>query len=130
MTNVLSVLVIEDEALIAMELECLLEDLGHNVRGVAGSVNSAVRLVQACDGEVDAALLDANLGGDSAIPVAEALVEAGTPFVITSGYEQHELFGRGFDAPVVRKPYREADIADALTQIARRRAEGDQGQDD
>jgi len=114
-------LVIEDEALIAMELECVLEDLGHNVLGVAGSVTEAMELVRACNEEVDVAILDANLGGATAVPVAEALVDAGTPFIITSGYEQHDLIRRGFNAPVVGKPYHEEDIADALTEIARRR---------
>lgn len=114
----LTLLVVEDEALIAMDLEDMLEDLGHRVIEVAGSPAHALALLERCIHDLDAVLLDANLGGESALPVARRLHDGNVPFVITSGYEEHELLREGFDAPLVSKPYRSAEIDQALQAAA------------
>jgi CheY-like chemotaxis protein len=87
----LKLIVIEDEALIAMELECMLEDLGHEVLGVGGTLDQALLLVDNHAQEADAAVLDANLGGTSAVPVAEAMDARDLPYIVASGYEPEEL---------------------------------------
>lgn len=116
----LKLLVVEDETLIAMDLEDMLEDLGYRVIDVAGSANSAMAAVERCGADLDAVLLDANLGGESALPVAIRLKDADIPFVVTSGYENHELLRYGFDAPLVSKPYSPADIDRALQTLGSR----------
>ena len=113
----LTILVVEDETLIAMELEDILEDLGHRVAAVAGSNARAQAAIERHGAEIDAVLLDANLGGESALPVAHGLKEAGIPFVITSGYESGELRRYGFDVPWVSKPYSSSDIDRALRTV-------------
>lgn len=113
----LTLLVVEDEALIAMELEDMLCDLGHEVAGVAASIQRAVDLIGEKKTTLDAVLLDANLGGKSALCVAMALEKEGIPFIVTSGYEQQELRREGFDAPLLRKPYRPSDVLEALRAL-------------
>lgn len=116
--NELRLLVIEDESLIAMELEDMLEDLGHLVLGVGGSVSLALGLLDRFGPELDAVLLDANLGGKSAAPVADALRERGVPFVVASGYELDEVRQLGSDAPRLAKPYGKEEVRKALSSLA------------
>jgi two-component system, response regulator PdtaR len=82
----LVVLVVEDEFLIAMDLEALLWDHGWRVLGPAATVAEALRLLE--DGEMpDVALLDVNLRGETVVPVAEVLRERGVPIVLASAYD-------------------------------------------
>ena len=101
------VLVAEDEALVALLLEDGLLEAGAEVVGPAGTVGEALRLIEgaASDGGLSAAVLDLNLGGAAAWPVADRLAELGVPFVLATGY------GEGCDrdahprAPVLAKPF-------------------------
>ena len=78
------VLVVEDEFLIAMHLELLLQQHGWRVLGPAATVAEALRLLS---GQTpDVALLDLNLRGELATPVAEELQARGVPFVLVSAY--------------------------------------------
>ena len=113
----LRLLVIEDEGMIAMELSDLLEDLGHTVVGMARSPGQALRLIAKCTGGVDAAMLDANLGSQSSLPVAEALRRAGVPFIVTSGYDPDELRRLGYGEARIQKPYTRSDIEQSLVAL-------------
>ena len=86
------ILVVEDEWLIALGIEKTLISSGLSVAGTCGSVRSALSMVAAriCD----VAVLDANLGGESAEPVADALYASGIPFVVVSGYASSQRLGR------------------------------------
>jgi DNA-binding NtrC family response regulator len=78
------VLVVEDEMLLAMELESLLERQGCAIVGPVPTVGRALALL---DSErVDVALLDLNLNGQPGAPVAAALTAQGVPFVLVTGY--------------------------------------------
>ena len=78
------VLVIEDEMMIAMLLEDMLADLGHQVVGVAGRLDVALELAR--DADADLAILDVDLGGESSFPVAEVLTSRGLPFLFATGF--------------------------------------------
>ena len=80
------VLVVEDEFLIALDLELLLERQGWRVLGPAATVGQALRLLAGRTPAV--ALLDVNLGGELVTPVAEALRARGVPFVLASAYDR------------------------------------------
>jgi CheY-like chemotaxis protein len=80
------VLVIEDEILVAMELESVLRRQGCTVLGPVPTVDRALALIEG--GQIDAALLDLNLDGQSALPVAAALNARDLPFVVVSGYSE------------------------------------------
>jgi len=98
------VLVVEDDALLALDIARQLADAGLEVVGPATSVLKALGLI----GKVgcDVAVLDVNLGKETAEPVAHELRARGTPFVVLSGYssEQHPPGFHG--APVLAKPAR------------------------
>ncbi len=110
------VLVVEDEFLIALDLELLLERHGWRVLGPAASVAEALRLLE---GEVpDVALLDITLkDGETVVPVAEALRARGVPFVLASAYARADLVAKILTgAPNVGKPTDEGRLLGALVQ--------------
>ena len=108
----LRVLVVEDEMLVSMLLEDMLADFGCSVVGPAPTIAEAMPL--AMDGAIDAAVLDLNLGGHPSFPVADALKARGVPFIFASGYGQTGLAEAHRDAPVLQKPFRQADLERAL----------------
>jgi CheY-like chemotaxis protein len=116
----LRLLVVEDEALVAMLLEDMLIDLGCTVVGIAGNIPDALsRLVNT---DADGAVLDVNLGGEMVFPVADALAARGTPFVFATGYGRTGLDERYPRAPVLTKPYSRDALAEALAAIRGGRA--------
>ncbi|MDH2327808.1 response regulator [Cereibacter sp. SYSU M97828] len=113
-TEPLRLLLVEDEALIAMDLEAMIEDMGYCVIGPAASVDQALTILGDLPIPPDAAIVDANLGGSSARPVVEALQTANVPTVIASGYEASELEGMGLKSLFLRKPYNAETVETAL----------------
>lgn len=112
----LRVLVVEDEFLIALDLLAILDDLGCLALGPAPTVEEALRML-ATD-PPDAALLDLNLRGTRATPVAEALAASGVPFATATAYT--DLFEPVFDGvPAVAKPFTPERVRDALLRLAR-----------
>jgi PAS domain S-box-containing protein len=96
------VLLVEDEALVAMMIqECLLE-CGHSVVGPISRASEA--LSAAREGDFDAAILDINLGDGMAYPVADILAARGVPFVFLTGYEADTVDGRFGAVPILQKP--------------------------
>ena len=112
----LRVLVVEDEALIALDLCLVLEDLGCRPVGPAASVGAALDLLRGSF--PDAALLDENLGTTLVTPVAEALAHRDVPFAIVSGHHRslssNPLLVEALRLP---KPARRARIARALAAL-------------
>ena len=98
-----SILVVEDEPLIAMMLEDFLETLGHSVHASCDSVQQAVD--QADKGGFDVAILDVNLNGESVWPVAHKLREKKSPFVIATGGHVEPPPVEFKDVPLIEKPY-------------------------
>jgi CheY-like chemotaxis protein len=107
------VLVVEDEAMIAMMLEDMLADLGCAVIGPADDVPEALALAVGPDA-IDVALLDVNLAGRPVFEVADALRAKGVPMIFSTGYGDAGLRDLDVGAPVLRKPFRSRDLAVAL----------------
>ena len=121
----LRILIVDDEFLIAMNYESMIEDCGGQPVGPAGDINGALAIIQA--GQLDGALLDANLNGVSSEPIALALQAAGIPFVVITGYGRLDLDGRALSAaPRLTKPVVNQDFCTTLTQVfgPARRASG------
>lgn len=114
----LSVLVVEDEALLSMMLGDWISSLGHAPLWFAASLDDALAAVDANGAAIDAALVDADLRGESALPVAEALGRAGIPYAVVSAYDPTALRDRGFDAPALGKPMRRETLASTLDALA------------
>src|SRR3954470_6375648 len=96
------VLVVEDEALIAMLVEDMIHDSGGEMVGSASMLTDAVDLARTA--QADVALLDLNLKGKLAYPVADVLRERGMPIVFTSGHVPAELIARFQDCPILDNP--------------------------
>lgn len=97
-----AVLVVEDEWLIACDVQDGLEDAGYEVVGPAATVSEALSLMRSH--ELFAAVLDVNLVGEKSYPVAEALLAQGTPFVFVSGFARTDLPVGYRDFPLLPKP--------------------------
>ena len=116
MTPNASILVVEDEFLVAMQIEAVLREAGWNVIGPAGTLASAVKLARsaACDG----AVLDVNLRGERVDEAAIILSERGIPFLFASGYGRENLpaaFREGADFLV--KPFSDQTLVKAVRDL-------------
>jgi DNA-binding response OmpR family regulator len=110
------ILIVEDDALIALEMSERLTDLGYDVIGPAHTVESAEDMI-AVD-KPDAALLDANLAGVSSVPLGERLVQLGVPVAFCTGYDSiKNLSARLAKAPLLTKPIGEADLSNVLSSL-------------
>jgi CheY-like chemotaxis protein len=107
------VLLVEDQAIIAMDVEYMLTDCGVASVDTAASVDEALVLMEAA--RPDAAVLDLNLGGHTSLPVAERLKMAGIPFVFATGYGDNSMVPAEFASiPVLSKPYDAEKLARSL----------------
>lgn len=112
-----TVLIVEDEYLIAMDLRLWVEGRGWRAIGPVATVNAALRLIE--DELPSAALLDVHLGVELVTPVAEVLKARGVPFALASAYTQPEQFGGDAlaGAPNAGKPTSERRLLAALEQL-------------
>lgn len=99
------IMVVEDEPLIAMEIESILEDCGATVLGPAMRLSQGFALLE--DEPVDAAILDIDLHGEEVFPLAEGLSSAGVPFLFHTSHAAHDTLRHRFrGAPICQKPVR------------------------
>lgn len=116
----LRVLVVEDEMMVAMLMEDMLADLGCIVVGPISRLDEAMEGVSEL--ELDCAVLDVNLGDQSVFPLADLLRERGIPYAFATGYGDAGLRPVDKGAPVLQKPFREADLARVLVDLKQKRA--------
>ena len=106
------ILVVEDEAMVAMLIEDILDELGYATVGPAARVAEALQIL---DSEaIDGALLDVNLLGETSYDIADALARRGCPFIFTTGYGEAGLEEAYRDRPVLQKPFTRDRLAEAL----------------
>jgi CheY-like chemotaxis protein len=106
------VLVVEDEYLVAMDVSAWLEAAGAQVVGPASNVNAALEVLERT--ELDCAILDVNLRGEMAYPIADALAARGIPFVFTTGYGARTMPARFAGVKRCEKPTTPEAISRAL----------------
>jgi DNA-binding NtrC family response regulator len=105
------ILVVEDEALIAVMIEDMLADMGSEIVGPAATIEEALRL--ASSEALDGAVLDVNVRGERIDPVAELLMARGVPMLFATGYGEVKL-ASGAAATVIDKPYTQDKLSRAL----------------
>jgi len=104
------VLVLEDNMIIALDLEDMLTRLGVKQVTVASTVAQALQVLS--EELPPFAILDVNLGSEASFPVAEALQAAGVPFAFGTGFGDSAAFPDRFrDAVVLQKPYSAESLA-------------------
>lgn len=109
-----SILVMEDEPLLAMDIEMTLRAAGYRVVGPAKANAEALSLIETDN--PDLAILDLNLGVEMAFPVFDYLERAGKPFIILTGHSQMVVPAQYRDRPFLQKPH---EIATLLRMIDR-----------
>jgi CheY-like chemotaxis protein len=119
MTTAPRIMIVEDEALVALMVEDLLTDFGCQISASFGAVDDALAYLTdapAPPADIDGAVLDVNIGGTMVFPVAERLRAAGIPFVFATGYGA--LPRQGFeDVTVLNKPINPMLLKDAVERF-------------
>jgi two-component sensor histidine kinase/CheY-like chemotaxis protein len=107
------VLLVEDEALVAMAMKEMLVELGFEVLGAYSKAADA--MTAATDQDINAAILDVNLGGELIYPVADLLIAKGVPIVFVTGYGAETIDGRFAGVPVLQKPIERQMLQNAFS---------------
>lgn len=112
-TEGISVLLLEDEYLIAMDAEQILTSLGAGKVDIVNTLEDA--MAAAANGGFDVAVLDLNINGRMSYEVAEALRQQGIPVVFATGYEMRSRQETEMpDIVYVTKPYTREALRDAV----------------
>jgi PAS domain S-box-containing protein len=114
----LRVLLVEDEALVAMTIQESLTEFGFHVIGPVCTVSEAEAVAK--DDQVDAAVLDINLGDGLVYSVAEILAARDVPFVFVTGYDAESVDSRFREIPVLQKPIEREMLQQIFVQRAER----------
>lgn len=109
------ILVVEDEPMLAFAFEECLIDAGFEIAGVASRVRQALEIVER--GECEAAIIDANLAGVSAAPIALALLARAIPYIVVSGYSLEQQRGAFPIALFIQKPCGLDDLVQAVRDL-------------
>ncbi len=115
----LNILVVEDEALVAMLVEDMVTAIGHRVIGPVGRQADAIEIIRR-DESVDCAIIDLNLDGAKAFAVADALSERRIPFILATGYGGEQIGERFGAAPILHKPFMLGDLRRAIDGLFER----------
>ena len=111
------ILIVEDEALVAMQLQADLESDGHRVIGPARRLQHGVALAE-CE-DVDLALLDVSLGEETSAAIADALRARRIPFAFATGYSSPDILPEHLrSAPTLNKPYLIEDVRRMIGSLA------------
>ena len=106
-------LVVEDNMLIALQVEDMLLRVGFSHVDLVARWRDAARLLD--EGNFDVAVLDVNLAGETSFPLADKLAASDVPFVFTTGYEGRGNIPERFaHVPILSKPYSEESLAAAM----------------
>jgi two-component sensor histidine kinase len=108
-------LVVEDELLVSMLLEEILSELGAEVAGPYGRLADGLAAAKA--ERFDGAILDLNLAGQQAEPLADLLLARGVPFVFITGYQRDSIDRRYANVPVLPKPIDAAALEGVLLTL-------------
>lgn len=111
------ILIVEDEAILALDLAQIVEEIGHSVVGPARDVASGLALVESED--LEFALLDLNLGAEFSTPIADRLTQRGVPFCFLSGYSRSHFPPQFASVPAIAKPCTPSDVEKAIAAAAK-----------
>lgn len=115
-----SVLIIEDEYLIALEAQRIVENAGAETVVLENTV-AGVRELLAHRPGFDLAILDLKLGAEDGTPLMDDLGNCGIPFIVATGFhDDPELKG----VVLIRKPYRDTEVVGAIRSLARQGGSG------
>jgi two-component SAPR family response regulator len=108
----ITILILEDELLVALELSVVLKSFGATILGPVGRLDDARQLVVA--EKPNAAVLDVKLDGETSLALARELAETGVAVVLLTGYDRNHLPEGYGDIPLVMKPVSAEKLFDTL----------------
>jgi CheY-like chemotaxis protein len=112
-----TVLIVEDEAMVAMDLADCVGGAGFRVLGPVNTLTDAIKV--ATGGEFDAALLDANLRGQPVTEVAAVLTSRNIPYAFVTGYGREVISDAFHHVPLIAKPYAHDDLILVIRTLLR-----------
>ena len=115
-------LIVEDETLIAVLIEDALVEMGCEIVGLSGRLDTALQLAN--DGEFDAAILDITIRGGKVYPIAELLAARCIPFAFASGYGDWALPEAFRDRPRLMKPFTLRALREQIRALCKNAATG------
>lgn len=111
------VLIVEDEALVAIDLQFALEDAGAEVLGPAMSLSVALAVAEHA-AHIDCALLDVDLAGHDVFPVAMVLQQRGVPFIFHTAHGSRRRLAEMFPGAITcLKPTLPETLIDLLAGL-------------
>jgi light-regulated signal transduction histidine kinase (bacteriophytochrome)/CheY-like chemotaxis protein len=111
----IELLLVEDQMLIAADVEAMLAAHGIHKVTTSPSVTEALRKLEKFTPDI--AILDVNLGTGTSLPVAQELMRRGIPLVFATGYTDRSIIPANLDVPVLRKPYEVSALIGTLVKI-------------
>ena len=115
-------MIVEDEALVAMDLEDTIEANGGEIFALVATVPAALESIE--NDRPDAVTLDLNLNGQSTVEVAQALRDHSIPFLVLTGYVQSALSEPALKgARLIEKPWRAVDLVNSLKDLMQHRSD-------
>lgn len=112
----------EDEALVAMMIEAMVEELGATIVGTGSRIDEALDFVSTRHHDIDVAILDINLGGTKSYEIAQVAHRHGIPIVFSTGYDDSFIMEEWRSRPRLGKPFQLADLENALASAVASRA--------
>jgi DNA-binding response OmpR family regulator len=109
------ILIVEDEALIAVTIEDILFEHGYDVIGIASSVAEAMEMLKHRPHLI---VLDVKLGSETSLPVLLRCQKLGIGVVLTTGYSRSELPDGFSQLPLLSKPYAIDDLCETVNKAA------------
>jgi CheY-like chemotaxis protein len=109
------ILVVEDETMIALDLVAILEREHGRILGLVQTVAEALQLLPHV--QLDCALLDINLRGETAFAIADALKDTGVPFAFVTGYMDSAVPERHRDRRIIRKPFVASEVIKTVARL-------------
>lgn len=112
----LRILIVEDKAIVAIEIERMLTELKCRIvgGGPVPRLQKALAMVREHAGEIDGVLLDVNLNGEECYPIAEQLDALGIPFILMTGYGSPSIPAQHRRRPRLTKPFGYQDLIDMM----------------
>lgn len=114
-----AILIVEDEPLVAMDIVDCMTEAGYEVVGPIGNLPDALSVGRV--GAFDAALLDANLRGETVDELAAVLTKRNIPFAFVTGYAREKLPAAFQNVPLIRKPYEHEHLKLVVKNLLARR---------
>ena len=111
----LTIMVVEDDFLAALELKQLVEERAGTVAGPVGRLDQAEALAR--DARPDGAILDVRLNGALSLPLVDELIARGVPVILVTGYDATMLPARFADTPRLPKPFTAASFDEMVAKL-------------